>query len=101
MSLYSAGGRSIYLGVHEVKHGLVKDKSLFFIFGQILLCTCTKKTQFHRPCYKYIVLHIFAQMLFWANRNQGNHHNFDPSLLPGVPCSVATQETDFHGSIFF
>ena len=26
------------------------------------------------------MLHIFRQVLFWA-RNQGNHQNFDPSLL--------------------
>ena len=29
----------------------------------------------------YTVLHIFAQVLFWAE-NQGNHQHFDPSLLP-------------------
>ena len=28
----------------------------------------------------YTVLHIFRQVLFWAG-NQGNHQNFDPSLL--------------------
>ena len=28
----------------------------------------------------YTVLHIFRQVLFWAG-NQGNHKNFDPSLL--------------------
>jgi hypothetical protein len=27
------------------------------------------------------VLHIFLQVLFWAE-NQGNHQNFNPSLLP-------------------
>ena len=38
----------------------------------------------------YTVLHIFAQVLFWAG-NQGNHQKFRPIL--------ATQETltDFHG----
>ena len=28
----------------------------------------------------YTVLHTFRQVLFWAG-NQGNHQNFDPSLL--------------------
>jgi hypothetical protein len=28
----------------------------------------------------YTVLHMFTQLLLWA-RNQGNHQNFDPSLL--------------------
>ena len=29
----------------------------------------------------YTVLHMFAELLFWAG-NQSNHQNFDPSLLP-------------------
>ena len=29
----------------------------------------------------YTVLHIFVQVLFWAE-NQNNHQNFGPSLLP-------------------
>jgi hypothetical protein len=28
----------------------------------------------------YTVLHFFAQVLFWDG-NQGNHQNFDPSIL--------------------
>ena len=31
-------------------------------------------------CLLYTVLHIYTQLLFWAG-NQGNHQNFDPSLL--------------------
>jgi hypothetical protein len=31
--------------------------------------------------HTYTVLHIFAQVLFWAG-NQGNHQNVDPSVLP-------------------
>ena len=36
----------------------------------------------------YTVLHMFTQLLFWAG-DQGNHQNFDPSLL-------AKKLTDFH-----
>ena len=31
--------------------------------------------------YLYTVLHMFMQVLFWAE-NQGNRQNFDPFLLP-------------------
>ena len=90
MSLYSADGRSENLGVHEVKRGFLKNHGLFLYLATSFDALAhlaapppptQTHTQFHRPCYKYTLLHIFAQVLFWAG-NQGNHHNFDPSLLP-------------------
>ena len=35
----------------------------------------------YREIIKYTVLHIFVQVLFLAG-NQGNHQNFEPSILP-------------------
>ena len=43
---------------------------LFFLLGILNLCM---------PCM-YTVLHMFRQVLFWAG-NQGNHQNFEKSLL--------------------
>jgi hypothetical protein len=48
---------------------LLENKEMAFVHVKIINHTCT-----------YTVLHIFTQVLFWAGK-QGNHQNFDPSLL--------------------
>ena len=45
----------------------------------------------YQKSFKYTVLHMFTQLLFWAG-NQGDHQNFDPSLL------LKETLTYFHGN---
>ena len=47
-----------------------KDRCLFYF----------KRKGYRVDTSIYTVLHIFRQVLFWAG-NEGNHQNFDPSLL--------------------
>ena len=54
----------------DSKKDNTKDRCLFYF----------KRKGYRVDTSIYTVLHIFRQVLFWAG-NQGNHQNFDPSLL--------------------
>ena len=52
---------------------VVQNERIFFVH--------IFSSNMYRVAWCYTVLHMFTQVLFWAG-NQGNHLNFDTSLLP-------------------